>query len=152
MKYHTAKFDLLFASMLASLNATSRFSQTRHYIQHGNISVYDHSIRVARTSCKLALFLHLHVDLSSLIRGGLLHDYFLYDWHEPDKSHRLHGFRHPKTALRNANEDFNLTAIEQNIILTHMFPLTLFSYPSCLEAWIVCIADKICATKETFHR
>ncbi|MBE5960909.1 MAG: HD domain-containing protein [Lachnospiraceae bacterium] len=151
MKYYRANFDLIFSEMLSSLNRTSRFPQTKGYIQHGRVSVYEHSIHVARVSCKLALFLHLRVDYASLIRGGLLHDYFLYDWHDSDKSHRLHGFRHPKTALRNAKEDFDLTKTEQNIIVSHMFPLTLRSFPCCLEAWIVCIADKICATKETFH-
>ncbi len=40
----------------------------------------------------------------------------------------------------------------KNIIIRHMFPLTLVP-PTCTEAWIVCIADKICAIEETlFNR
>ena len=31
-----------------------------------------------------------------------------------------------------------------------MFPLT-FVPPMRREAWLVCLADKICATKETLH-
>ena len=62
--------------------------------------------------------------------------------------HRLHGFRHPFTALRNAEADFSLTARERNIIVRHMFPLVPIP-PTCREAWIVCLADKYCALRET---
>jgi len=78
----------------------------------------------------------------------LLHDYFLYDWHDPDPSHRLHGFRHPFFALARAEEDFELTPRERNIIVRHMFPLVPVP-PTCREAWIVCLADKWCALRET---
>ena len=90
----------------------------------------------------------LNIDEKSLIRGALLHDYFLYEWHEKDKSHRLHGFYHPSTALRNAKEDFDLNPIEENMIARHMFPLTPIP-PRYKEAWILCLADKYCATVET---
>ena len=79
---------------------------------------------------------------------ALLHDYFLYDWHKADPSHRLHGFYHPGTALRNARQDFALTPREENIIHRHMFPLTPMP-PATREAWIVCLADKYCAAAET---
>ena len=82
------------------------------------------------------------------MRGALLHDYFLYDWHQKDSSHRLHGFRHPKTALGNAQRDYHLNWKEKNIIARHMFPLIPVP-PQCREAWIVCLADKWCALGET---
>ncbi len=90
----------------------------------------------------------ISVDRASLLRGALLHDYFLYDWHDPDPSHRLHGFRHPFFALARAEEDFELTPRERNIIVRHMFPLVPVP-PTCREAWIVCLADKWCALRET---
>ncbi len=133
------------------LRVTSRFSQMEHFRQHGGVSVCQHCIAVALLSCRIALLLHIPVDYRSLIRGALLHDYFLYDWHESDPSHRLHGFRHAFFALRNAQADFSLTPCEINIIARHMFPLTLVP-PTCREAWIVCLADKICAVRETAHR
>lgn len=43
-------------------------------------------------------------------------------------------------------EDFTLSEIEQDIIKKHMFPLTAVP-PSCLEAWIVCAADKWCSAR-----
>lgn len=128
----------------------SRFKQTGDYIQHGNTSVMKHCICVAALSLRIADGLHIKVDKKSLIRGALLHDYFLYDWHEKHCGHGLHGFKHPYFALRNANRDFDLTDIEQNVILRHMFPLTPIP-PKCREAWIVCMADKYCSAKETVY-
>ena len=122
----------------------------KKFIQHGNISCYHHSLSVAYMSVWLAYKMKINVDMKSLIRGALLHDYFLYDWHIPDKSHKLHGFHHAKTALENARRDFSINDCETNIILTHMFPLNL-KLPRYKESIIVNIADKICAIFEIFR-
>lgn len=83
-------------------------------------------------------------------RAALLHDYFLYDWHDwDDGAHRLHGFTHGQAALRNAVRDFRLNAIERDSIACHMFPMTL-KPPSYIEGYLVTMADKISATRETF--
>lgn len=134
-----------------ALESQGRFGLTRGFIQHGDVSVHAHVLSVSRTSIAMADFLGragVRVDRASLIRGALLHDYFLYDWHDPDPSHRLHGFTHPFAALARAEEDFELTARERNIIARHMFPLVPVP-PTCREAWIVCLADKACALHET---
>ncbi len=135
---------------IRNLCEKGRFTQTIQFMQHGDISVCEHCISVAYMSVFIARRLKLNVDYRALIRGALLHDYFLYDWHEKDASHSLHGFRHPRKAVENAQRDFKLSVKEQNIILRHMFPLTVIP-PACQEAWIVCIADKICAAAETMH-
>ncbi len=54
----------------------------------------------------------------------------------------------PFFALERAEEDFDLTPIERNIIARHMFPLVPIP-PACREAWVVCLADKACALGET---
>ena len=106
----------------------SHFKQTSGFVQHGNTSVMKHCISVAYVSLMIAKKLHIKVDRKALVRGALLHDYFLYDWHEKNKEHSLHGFKHPYFALRNASRDFRLNDIEKNVIVRHMFPLT----PICL--------------------
>ena len=119
--------------------------------QHGAVTTFSHSIRVACLSVWLADRLHLwdRVDLRSLIRTALLHDYFLYDWHDHDGgAHRLHGFTHGATAMRNAIHDFELNQIERDGIKNHMFPLTPYP-PKYIEGYLVTVADKISATKET---
>ena len=88
-----------------------------------------------------------------LVRGALLHDYFLYDWHDDD--HRglknLHGFYHPGVALKNAMAEYELTDRQKNIISSHMWPLTLTRVPKCREAWIVTAADKYVSTVESLR-
>lgn len=116
-------------------------------MQHGSVSVFEHSVCVALVCLWLVHRLHLKVNQRALVRGALLHDYFLYDWHDKDPSHRLHGFTHPRRALENAAADWELTDRERDIILHHMFPLTPLP-PRSREAWLVCLADKLCAVQE----
>ena len=129
----------------------SRFKETEAYIQHGITSVYRHSIAVAYYSCWLAERFHIRVEKKELIRGALLHDYFLYDWHDKSEGRHFHGFTHPGCALRNASRDFHLTHREKDIIRKHMFPLTPIP-PMYRESYLVCIADKVCSTYETMNR
>lgn len=123
----------------------------KEFCQHGDTTVYEHSVRVATVSLLLARWLRFRVRKRELIRGALLHDYFLYDWHKTKAGHGLHGFTHPKTALNCAREDYLLSRVEENIILRHMFPLVPIP-PACREAWIICLADKYCAAAETLGR
>ncbi|MDD6182249.1 MAG: HD domain-containing protein [Lachnospiraceae bacterium] len=143
-------YRLLIEHEIKHLEEHARFLETKNYTQHGGITVYEHCINVAFMSCKIADKYHLDVNYLSLIRGALLHDYFLYDWHENNASHRLHGFRHPGTALKNATRDYSLNQREKNTIARHMFPLTPIP-PQCREAWLVCLADKWCAMEETLR-
>ena len=119
----------------------------KHFLQHGNVSVYNHSYSVAVTCVIIAMYSPFKVNINSLVRGALLHDYFLYDWHIPDERHRLHGFSHAEVALKNAERDFKLGNIEKNMILSHMFPLNLI-LPKYIESLILCMADKVCAAGE----
>ena len=126
----------------------------KEFTQHGTTSVFEHCVSVAKFSLLFAYaierrFPGFEIDKTSLVRGALLHDYFLYDWHDPDPSHRLHGFTHPGTALRNAQKDYEINDIEKDIISKHMFPLTIVP-PRYRESVIVCLADKWCAFCETF--
>ena len=127
------------------------FKKEKEYMQHGNTSVYEHSLYVMETCLSFSKKLHLKVDKASLMKGALLHDYFLYDWHDKDPSHRLHGFRHAKFAHDNAKRDFGLNKKEENMILSHMFPLG-YRIPRYKESIILCLVDKYCATKETFRK
>lgn len=89
----------------------------------------------------------LRVDSASLIRGALLHDYFLYDWHRAEEAGKWHGFRHAQRALDNAQRDFHLNAVERDVIRKHMFPLNLRP-PRYRESVLVSCADKLCALGE----
>lgn len=129
---------------------SQNFRSTRNFIQHGNIPVHRHCMDVAEQSIKISKFLRLPCNEKELIRGALLHDYFLYDWHDKTREdyQSLHGFYHPGIALKNALKDYKLTAREKDIIKKHMWPLTVVP-PLCREAWIVTTADKYCSLLET---
>lgn len=129
------------------------FRASNNNIQHSDVSVMKHSLKVARTSMWLNKKLHANAQERDLVRGALLHDYFLYDWHDDD--HRgiqnLHGFYHPGVALKNAMKEYSLSKKEKNIIYTHMWPLTLTHMPTCREAWLVTAADKYISTIESLR-
>lgn len=129
---------------------SEQFLGTRAHVQHGTTSVHKHCKDVAETSLRINRFLHLNCDKRDLIRGALLHDYFLYDWHFPghEDDEKLHGFHHPKLALRNAARDYELTKRQRDIIQKHMWPLTVVP-PTTREAWVVTMADKYCSLLET---
>lgn len=142
---------LWFQEYYSDLSAHSRLTQMNTLSQHGGTSCLLHSIAVSYYSYRLALALRLPVHYRDLIRGGLLHDYFLYNWREPDCPYKWHGFLHPRVALRNAEADLRLTDIERDIIRRHMFPLTPVP-PKYRESIIVSLVDKACAVYEFFYR
>ena len=125
------------------------------YFQHGTTTVYKHSRNVAYYSLLFAKMLdekfNITFNYNNLIIGAFLHDLFLYDWHEKDKSHRLHGYKHPLTASINAQKMCHVNEDVVKIIKSHMWPLTLRKIPLSKEAFVVCIIDKLIAIKETLR-
>jgi len=149
---HRALHKQIWESGQDILNS-SNFRKTRGHIQHGNVTVNRHCMNVARYSLAISEKMGIRCNRRELVRGALLHDYFLYDWHHPDyiNPHNLHGFYHPGAALRNASVEYHLTDRERDIIKKHMWPLTVIP-PMCREAWIVTAADKWCSIMETIGR
>ena len=144
--------DVFFEETAREVVGQARYDEMKKWISHSDVTVYQHCIKVARTADRLAERLGVDCYRRALIRGALLHDYYLYDWHDPNKGFRWHGFKHHRFALLNAERDFVLSKKERNIIRTHMFPLTFWEIPRCREAWLVTLADKIVATKETLKK
>ncbi|HIT90713.1 MAG TPA: HD domain-containing protein [Candidatus Merdenecus merdavium] len=140
--YYDYVKDLLDTESVKSMN---------QFIQHGNITCLQHSLGVGIFSLIFVRNLGIPCNERALVRGALLHDYFLYDWHEKEDNHKWHGFTHAKTALNNATRDFELNHIEKDIIGKHMWPLNIMP-PTCREAWVVNIIDTYCSTLETVSR
>lgn len=141
--------EKIFYGILEELCKNTRILESCQYMQHGSTSVFRHSVSVAYVCYYLAEKMNAPVDKRSLIRGALLHDYFLYDWHEKDASHKWHGFHHAKRAWENALRDIpDLNEVEQDMIRCHMFPLNPIP-PKYMEGWFLCCADKICSGTET---
>lgn len=134
----------------ADILASPGFQSERGFMQHGMTTCYTHSICVAYVALRWAQLLHLDIDVRSTVRGCLLHDYFLYDWHDKSAAPNHHTFTHPKIALANAERDFALNDKERDIIRKHMFPLC-FPFPKYKESWLITLADKTCAASEIWH-
>ena len=141
---------LIVKTQLRDLLSDENVCQMREYIQHGTFTTYTHCLNVAVMSYVIATkFKVSNLCMRELLVGAMLHDFFLYDWHDGRRRPEgLHGFTHPTIALVNANKFFKLSKKEQNIIQSHMFPMTITKVPRTREAVIVCIADKICAVQE----
>lgn len=123
-------------------------SMTR-YKQHRSVDCLEHCLNVSVTSfiiCK-----KLRLDYRSAARGGLLHDFFLYDWHYENPHGGLHAFRHPKIAAMNAERYFSLNGKERDVIKKHMWPLTV-SLPKYRETFVVIFVDKYYCVTEAFRR
>jgi uncharacterized protein len=145
------KDTALFNTIGAEILGDRTFSESKRYIQHGRISVYEHSLDVARLSFSIGELFRIR-DMESLVRGALLHDFFLYDWHVPEKMWSRHGWTHPVSAVENGRKYFNISDKEASLIRTHMWPYTLLHPPKYREGWIICLADKICSAAETLCR
>lgn len=145
-------YDSFFKEVSDKIINDPDFLMMKKYTAHGKYTVYDHSIQVALLAYSYAKYKKKKVDYQSLIRGSLLHDFYLYDWHDKHGGHKLHGFRHPLFALKNASKKFNLNKIEKNMIKAHMFPLTFYLLPRYRESFILQYIDKVCALHEMRHK
>ena len=124
------------------------------YCAHGDVSVLKHSLNVAKMAYYINKKYKLKANGKTLLIGALLHDFYLYDWHDKKLNiniFKMHGYTHPMKACDNAIRVFNIDEDIQKVISSHMWPLTFRSFPSSKEAMIVCLADKICALMESFH-
>ena len=151
MQLSTTEHEQLYA-ILQQYDENPQVQRMREFIQHGDVTTYQHCKNVVRVSFWLNRRLHLHADETSLAVGALLHDFYLYDWHEKSTWHRWHGFSHPSRAWKNARRHFPMGAKEENIIRSHMWPLIPWQIPKSREAVIVCLADKCCSLYETTAR
>lgn len=134
-----------YVSCVADLLTTSQVQSMRSLPHHPGVNCFEHSIFVSYAAFRLAR--RWGLDERACARCGLLHDLYLYNSHDRTAHPGNQCLDHPVFALRNASTLTPLTAKEKNIILAHMWPLALH-LPRSREAWVVSLADKLCATAE----
>ena len=122
----------------------------KSYIQHGNVTTYEHSLAVAIKCYEYSRKMR-RVNTELVTVSAFLHDFYLYDWHESDPSHRWHGFHHAERAADNAVRIFDVPDEVREIILTHMWPLNITRIPTSREGWILTVVDKRVALRETLR-
>ena len=140
--------DKDFIMIISDLLDQEKVQEMKHYRQHYNINCFEHCLFVSYNTyliCKKH-----HLDYISGARAGMLHDLFLYDWRKREKGRRgLHAYTHPKVALKHASTFFNLNDKEKDMILKHMWPVTL-AVPKYKETFIITLVDKYFAVAEAF--
>lgn len=132
--------------IMATILENEEYKKRKQFNHHGEISVYEHSLKVAILSYKIARKIK-NIDIDSVLIGSLLHDFYFKDWQSYKEKRpflKKHGFVHAKEALENSEIHFQdmMNDKVRNIILRHMFPLNKIP-PKYKEAWIVSLADKI---------
>lgn len=143
MSKEDKEFDLIIEDIVQNQTV----QRMKEFRQHYDTSCFDHCKNVAFISYKICKKFNL--DYKSAARAGMLHDLFLYDWRKRQDGRKgLHAFTHPRTALENSKKIFELNEKEEDIILKHMWPLTV-KLPKYSESYIITLADKYCALGES---
>ena len=134
--------QLEYESIIQPVLEVDEFLKLKEMRHHG-ISRFDHSERVARLTYQITSFFHLNYREATF--AAMLHDFFTTEVMKVNVFKKLS--RHPRIALNNSSKYFELSDMEQDIILTHMFPVT-FDPPKYLESWLVDAIDDAVALYE----
>ncbi len=133
-----------FNSLVEDITNNKKFDKLNKQLHHG-ISRYDHSMRVANWTYKVCRTLHLK-RCNEVTRAALLHDFYTNeDLHTNTGVQKLG--EHPSVALENSLKYFDLNAMQQDIIKSHMFPCTT-DVPKYKESWLVSMVDKTVSAYE----
>lgn len=136
--------DSNFMKIAKPIIENKEFEKTK-LIKHHDTTRFNHSVKVAYLSYRFSKVLGL--DDKSIVRGATLHDFFLERDDENIKTETKMLIKHPKIAKENAIKYFGVNEKEQNIIESHMFPVSNV-LPRTKEAWIVSFCDKLIAASE----
>ncbi|MBQ9318051.1 MAG: HD domain-containing protein [Bacilli bacterium] len=139
--------DKMYISLVKDILENEEFNKMSK-IKHHDSNRFQHSLKVSYYSYRISKKLHL--NYKSVARGGLLHDFFFVrtvDYKKVRDKVKLYTISHPKMAVINAKEFFDLTDMEEDIIRSHMFPIDI-KIPKYAESWIVSSVDKAISTWE----
>ena len=143
-----AKHNDEFQEIIKPLITNETVLQMKNFRQHYETTCFDHCYTAAYycyTICK-----KYHLDYKSATRAAMLHDLFLYDWRKRERGRKgLHAYTHGKTAFKKASEILNLNDKEKDMIIKHMWPVTL-AIPKYKETFILTFVDKYFAIAEAF--
>lgn len=141
--------DKEFQDIIYPLITNETVQQMKNFRQHYETSCFEHCYTVAYY-CYL-ICKKYHLDYHSATRAAMLHDLFLYDWRKRQDGRKgLHAFTHGKTACENACKLFDLNEKEKDMIIKHMWPVTI-ELPESFEGFILTFVDKYCAMSESFE-
>lgn len=139
--------DNSFNTICEDIINNKKFKSLNNELHHG-ITRFEHSMHVAKTTY---FFLNKFNSkkISEVTKAALLHDF--YNDYEIEKYNIVDRLKvHPKVALKNAKENFDINDIQEDIIINHMFPSTK-NIPKSKYGWLVSFVDKGVAIYEMAH-
>ena len=137
--------DKEYLSKVCDILENEEFKKMENIVHHEGNRL-DHSIRVSYHSYKWAKFFKLNA--TQVARAALLHDFFLEDNQSFTKKEKaITMIKHPKYALENSKKYFDLSPMEEDIILSHMFPVGA-NIPKYFESCMVDFIDDIASIYE----
>lgn len=139
--------DREFTYIVSDILDNEKFLKIKKCKHHG-ITRFEHSMRVAYYSYLISKKLRLNYVAAA--RGGLLHDFFVPEDLSPRKQ-KLSPVFHPYEALNNACNTFEVSDMEKDIIINHMFPTLPHKVPKYMESWVVSMVDKVVAMYEFYY-
>lgn len=147
--FNEIKNNKEFMEIIEPLLENEMVLDMKNYRQHYETSCFDHCLETSYYCFKICKKFNL--DYKSTAQAAMVHDLFLYDWRkrQPDRK-GLHAFTHPKTAYENACKIMDLNPLQKDVILKHMWPLTI-KFPRYRESYILTLVDKYCAISESFY-
>lgn len=141
--------DEEFQQIIKPLISNSTVQKMKNFRQHYETTCFDHCYSAAYY-CYL-ICKKYHLDYKSATRAAMLHDLFLYDWRVRQPGRKgFHAFTHGRVACENACKLFDLNEKEKDIIIKHMWPVTI-QFPKSIEGFILTFVDKYCALSESFE-
>ena len=117
---------------------SSEVQELKEFRHHKCMTRFQHCLNVSYYSYLLCRRLGFNADEAA--RAGMIHDLY------PDcpKCSRSHLVSHPETALKNARKAFDISKVEEDVILKHMWPIRR-GRPKYPESYVVMITDKYIA-------
>lgn len=136
------KYEVFFEEIyeLLVMPEIQELEKIPHHIMTSRL---QHCINVSYFSYTIAK--KMGWNYQSAARGGLLHDLFYYDY--SGMGPFAHSAHHPKVALENAKKITTVNALEEDIILKHMWLMT-WDPPRYRESFLVTFVDKFSAAYE----
>ncbi|MGB6178431.1 HD domain-containing protein [Carnobacterium sp.] len=139
------KQDIEYVALIEDLLDREEVKKLNEYTQHHFTTRLEHSISVSYLSYRIAK--RYGLNARSTARAGLLHDLFYHDWRTTKFDEGTHAYVHPRIACENAKKITDLSELECDIIIKHMWLATV-ALPKYKESYIVTFVDKYCAVKE----
>lgn len=133
-----------YRGLVQSILDNPEFKKLQRYKQHFQTTRFMHSLNVSYISWLIAR--KLGWDAKTAARAGLLHDFCVYDFKDKLPKGEIQAYYHPRVAASTSERHFLISDKERQAILSHMFPLG--PLPESREAWLISLADKLCAISE----